>query len=110
VGKPEFGNKVTCTACSVRFFDLRRAPAICPICHAEQPKPKPRPLPVVRSGATRWQGRQPPTVPIAAVADVAPAEADALEEVDEVEVDDDDVVEADLPDDEDDTPKVKHDD
>ncbi len=107
LGKPEFGRKVTCTACAVRFYDLTRTPAVCPKCGVEQPRIKPRVTPVARAAAVRWSGRQPPTPIVeAAAAEPTLIETDPLEEVDEEE----DEVADDLPEDEDDSPKVKHDD
>lgn len=106
MGKPEFGRKMTCTACAVRFYDLTRTPAVCPKCGVEQPRVKPRPAPVARASSVRWSGRQPPTIAAAAAAEPTLVETDPLEEVDEDE-DDVEVEEADLPDDEDDEPKVK---
>ena len=108
LGKPEFGRKVTCTACAVRFFDLTRSPAICPKCGVEQPRIKPRVAPAARAAAVRWAGgRQPPMIIEAAAPEPTLIEADPVEDVDE---DEDEIEEADLPDDEDETPKVKHDD
>ena len=103
MGKPEFGRKMTCTSCAVRFFDLARIPAVCPKCGVEQPRAKIRVAPLARAASVRWSGRQPPTL-AAVVPDPALVEADPLEEVDE-----DEIEETDLPDDEDedDAPKVK---
>jgi uncharacterized protein (TIGR02300 family) len=111
LGKPEFGRKVTCTACAVRFFDLTRSPAICPKCGVEQPRIKPRVAPVARAAAVRWSGgRQPPMVIQTSTPEPTLIEADPVEEVDEEEDDVDEIDEVDLPDDDDETPKVKHDD
>ena len=104
MGKPEFGRKVTCTVCAVRFFDLTRTPAVCPKCGVEQPRIKPRVAPAARASTVRWSGRQPPMVLPAAVPEPTLLETDPLEEVDE-----DDTEAADLPDDdddEDDAPKA----
>ncbi len=35
MAKPEWGRKVTCSSCGAKFYDMRRAPAICPSCGAE---------------------------------------------------------------------------
>ena len=108
MSKPEFGRKMTCTACAVRFYDLTRTPAVCPMCGVEQPRAKPRAAPVARS-AIRWSGRPiPPTLEVV-VPEPTPIEADPLDEVEEEDdaEDADDVV---LADDEDDALKVKHDD
>ena len=37
MAKPELGNKRICVACSTRFYDLNKQPAICPKCSTEQP-------------------------------------------------------------------------
>lgn len=41
--KPELGNKHVCVTCGARFYDLMRAPAVCPKCGTEQPTEQPRP-------------------------------------------------------------------
>ncbi len=35
MSKPEWGRKLTCTSCGVKFYDLQRNPAPCPACGAE---------------------------------------------------------------------------
>ena len=42
MAKPELGNKRVCVACSARFYDLTRQPAVCPKCNTEQPAEQPR--------------------------------------------------------------------
>ena len=37
--KPEFGKKVICNNCEVKFYDLNRKPAICPHCGIEYVDP-----------------------------------------------------------------------
>ncbi len=34
MAKPEWGRKVTCASCSNKFYDMRREPATCPSCGA----------------------------------------------------------------------------
>lgn len=52
MAKPELGLKRTCVACSTKFYDMARTPAVCPKCGTEQPAEQPRlrrtpgPLPV----------------------------------------------------------------
>jgi uncharacterized protein (TIGR02300 family) len=41
--KPELGSKRICVACAARFYDLGKAPPICPKCATEQPVEHPRP-------------------------------------------------------------------
>jgi uncharacterized protein (TIGR02300 family) len=43
MAKPELGLKRVCVACGTKFYDLARAPAICPKCGTEQPAEQPRP-------------------------------------------------------------------
>jgi uncharacterized protein (TIGR02300 family) len=43
MAKPELGLKRVCVACGTKFYDLARAPAICPKCSTEQPAEQPRP-------------------------------------------------------------------
>ncbi|MBY0336929.1 MAG: TIGR02300 family protein [Acetobacteraceae bacterium] len=42
MAKPELGLKRVCVACSAKFYDLTRQPAICPKCGTEQPAEQPR--------------------------------------------------------------------
>ena len=34
MAKPEWGTKRTCQSCGARFYDMRRAPIVCPKCNA----------------------------------------------------------------------------
>jgi uncharacterized protein (TIGR02300 family) len=42
MAKPELGLKRSCVACSTKFYDLTRSPAVCPKCGTEQPAEQPR--------------------------------------------------------------------
>jgi uncharacterized protein (TIGR02300 family) len=42
MAKPELGLKRSCVSCGARFYDLARAPAVCPKCGTEQPAEQPR--------------------------------------------------------------------
>jgi uncharacterized protein (TIGR02300 family) len=42
MAKPELGLKRVCVSCGARFYDLNRAPAVCPKCGTEQPQEQPR--------------------------------------------------------------------
>jgi uncharacterized protein (TIGR02300 family) len=42
MAKPELGLKRVCVACGTKFYDLARAPAICPKCGTEQPAEQPK--------------------------------------------------------------------
>ena len=43
MAKPELGTKRVCVACSARFYDLGKSPALCPKCGTEQPIELPKP-------------------------------------------------------------------
>ena len=43
MAKIELGTKRVCVACGTRFYDLTKAPAVCPKCGTEQPIEQPRP-------------------------------------------------------------------
>ena len=43
MAKPELGIKRVCVACSARFYDLGKSPAVCPKCGTEQPVEQPKP-------------------------------------------------------------------
>ncbi len=42
MAKPELGLKRVCVACSAKFYDLMKSPAVCPKCGTEQPAEQPR--------------------------------------------------------------------
>lgn len=42
MAKPELGTKRICVACSARFYDLQKVPAVCVKCGTEQPVEQPR--------------------------------------------------------------------
>jgi uncharacterized protein (TIGR02300 family) len=50
MAKPELGLKRVCVSCGTKFYDLARAPAVCPKCGTEQPAEQPKlkrtPVPV----------------------------------------------------------------
>jgi len=43
MAKPDLGLKRICVACSTKFYDMARTPAVCPKCGTEQPAEQPRP-------------------------------------------------------------------
>jgi uncharacterized protein (TIGR02300 family) len=51
VTKPELGTKRVCAGCNARFYDLNKAPAVCPACATvfvvPEPPPPARPRRVV---------------------------------------------------------------
>ncbi|MGA3400072.1 MAG: FYDLN acid domain-containing protein [Acetobacteraceae bacterium] len=93
MGRPELGTKCTCTGCSERFYDLNRAPAICPKCGAQQQPQKARAAAWPSRGVTG--PRRPYRPPEPAIAD-EDAPMTAVEDEDEeddavVDAEDDDV-------------------
>jgi uncharacterized protein (TIGR02300 family) len=56
MANPELGTKRVCVACGTRFYDLTKAPAICPKCGTEQPPDQPRPR---RTGGNVVEDRRP---------------------------------------------------
>ena len=89
--KPEFGTKRICVACGIRFYDLSKAPAICPKCGAEQPPDQPRPRRLGGNVAEDRRIKKP--VPAAEEAELevegveAEAEEDVLEDASDLEDD-----------------------
>lgn len=74
MGRPELGTKCTCTGCSERFYDLNRAPAICPKCGVEQAPQQPRAAWPSRGAAGPRRLYRPPE-PVVADEDAAPMTA-----------------------------------
>jgi hypothetical protein len=88
--RPELGTKCTCSSCSERFYDLKRAPAICPKCGAQQPPEKVRVAWTSRGVAGPRRAYRPPE-PVVADEDPAPMTAvDDEDEEDEAAADSDD--------------------
>ena len=81
--KPELGTKRVCVSCGARFYDLGRAPAVCPKCSTEQPAEQPRvrraPAPVTE------ERRRPKAAPVPGLED-AEAETEVAEEESEEDV------------------------
>ena len=76
--KPELGLKRLCVSCAARFYDLGRAPAVCPKCGTQQPVEQPR----VRRSGNVVELRKPKKPP---VAEDAEADAETETEGDEAE-------------------------
>ena len=76
MAKPELGLKRVCVACGTKFYDLTRAPAVCPKCATEQPAEQPR----LRRGALPAEDK------VKKRAVVPEAEADEVE-LEDVEAD-----------------------
>ena len=89
MAKPELGTKRICVACGTRFYDLAKAPALCPKCGTEQPPDQPRPR---RTGGNVVEDKRPKKpVPATEDADLevegveAEAEEDVLEDTSDLE-------------------------
>ena len=97
MAKPELGTKRVCVACGTRFYDLTKAPAICPKCGTEQPPDQPRPR---RTGGNVVEDRRPKKpVPAPGMEDAdievegveEEAEEDILEDASDLEDDGDSI-------------------
>ena len=92
MAKPELGTKRVCVACSTRFYDLQKTPAVCPKCGTEQPLEQPR---ARRTGGNVVEDKRPKKVAAPGLEDtdveVEAAEEDAEEDVleDTSDLDDD---------------------
>jgi uncharacterized protein (TIGR02300 family) len=80
MAKPELGTKRVCVACGARFYDLQKAPAICPKCGTEQPIEQPRPR---RPGGNVIEEKRPKKV---ATPNLEEVEIEGAEEVEEEDV------------------------
>ena len=78
MAKPELGLKRVCVACGTKFYDLTRAPALCPKCGTEQPAEQPR--------LRRVAGALPPDEKLKKRAVAPDVEADEVE-LEDVEAD-----------------------
>jgi len=100
MAKPELGTKRICVACSTRFYDLAKAPAVCPKCGTEQPVEQPRPR---RTGGNVIEEKRAKKVPVPGLEDAdaevetaeEEAEEDVLEDASDLE-DDADVISGDI--------------
>lgn len=98
MAKPELGTKRVCVSCGARFYDLGRAPAVCPKCSTEQPAEQPR---VRRAAGNVMEDKRrakPAPVPGLDTADVEvevaddDADEDVLEDTSDLEDDDADAI------------------
>ncbi len=81
--KPELGTKRVCVACSTRFYDLGRSPAICPKCGTEQPVEQPRLRRPPGNAPEEKRPKKPVPVPGAEEADI---EVEGVEETEDEDV------------------------
>jgi len=82
MAKPELGTKRVCVSCGTRFYDLTKAPAVCPKCGAEQPAEQPR---ARRTGGNVTEDKRPKKV-IAPGLEDAEVETEAADEEAEEDV------------------------
>jgi uncharacterized protein (TIGR02300 family) len=90
MAKPELGTKRICVSCSTRFYDLTKAPAVCPKCGTEQPMEQPRPRRTGGNVAEEKRIKKPLPVPDDADVEVEAtedAEEDVLEDTSDLEDD-----------------------
>lgn len=100
MAKPELGTKRICVACSTRFYDLQKVPAICPKCSTEQPIEQPKSR---RTGGNVVDEKRPKKVAAPGLEDADAevetaedeAEEDVLEDASELE-DDADAISGDI--------------
>ena len=78
MAKPELGTKRVCVSCGARFYDLTRAPAVCPKCATEQPPEQARPR--RGGGNVIEEKRRAKVVPVPGLDD---AEVEGVEPVEE---------------------------
>jgi uncharacterized protein (TIGR02300 family) len=83
MAKPELGTKRVCVACGTRFYDLTKAPAICPKCGTEQPPDQPRPR---RTGGNVTEERRPKKPAPAPGMEDADIEVEGVEEETEEDI------------------------
>lgn len=89
MAKPDLGEKRVCVACATKFYDLGRAPAVCPKCETEQPAEQPklrRPLPPIVEEKVKKR----PAAPAAEGEDIEVEDVEgdeALEDADDLEDD-----------------------
>ena len=93
MAKPELGTKRVCVACATRFYDLTRAPAVCPKCATEQPIEQPRPRRAGGNVADEKRVKKPVPAPGLEGADIEvegvvdDAEEDVMEDTSDLEDD-----------------------
>ncbi len=100
MAKPELGTKRVCVACSTKFYDLGKVPAVCIKCGTEQPIEQPRPRRTGGNVAEEKRVKKPPVpgledgeVEVEAADDEA--EEDVLEDASDLE-DDADAISSDI--------------
>ena len=93
MAKPELGQKRVCVSCGARFYDLTKAPAVCPKCGTEQPAEQPRLRRASGNVAEEKRVKKPPVPGLAADeieiegAEEEEVEEDVLEDTSDLEDD-----------------------
>ncbi len=100
MAKPELGTKRICVACSAKFYDLCKTPAVCPKCNTEQPAEQPR---MRRAGGNVLEDkRRAKVIPVPGIEDVEvettddDVEEDVLEDTSDLEDGDDAIAEVEV--------------
>ena len=88
MSKPEWGVKRTCQGCAARFYDLKRAPIVCPKCGHKHDAED-----FVKTRRTRGGAAKAAPVPKKPVEKVAPELEDAIDDVAADDTDDDAIIE-----------------
>ena len=83
MAKPDLGTKRACVACSARFYDMAKSPAICPKCGTEQPIDQPRPR---RSAGNVVDDKRPKKPAVAPGIEDVEVEVEGVEDVEEEDV------------------------
>ena len=89
----DLGTKRVCVACGARFYDLTKAPAVCPKCGTEQPIEQPRPRRTGGNVAEEKRPKKPVPAPGLEEADIEvegveeEAEEDVIEDAADLEDD-----------------------
>ena len=96
MAKPELGLKRVCVACSTKFYDLAKQPAVCPKCGQEQPAEQPR---LRRAAAVipddKLKKRAAAPEADGDEVELEDVDAEAVEDADDLE-DEDDAIDADI--------------
>jgi uncharacterized protein (TIGR02300 family) len=98
MAKPDLGLKRVCVSCGAKFYDMAKAPAVCPKCGTEQPAEQPR---LRRAASASADEKLKKRAAVASEVDgdeveLDDVEADAgVEDADELE-DEDDAIDAEI--------------
>lgn len=84
MGKVDLGEKLTCSNCGARYYDLNKAPAECPKCGTENERPK-----TFRTKKTEAAAPK-PVKETPAPTKKDSDESDDIDDIEDIETDDDD--------------------